>query len=114
LETMDAKNPISRADPIDSDGITIGKTSGGIMLDQLVDWSNMTIEQSRIASTPYSKFFAEQASGPINAWAGGASIDSVFMQTELPTLINNPQVNKIIILDAVNTSKIKIIYPIRP
>jgi hypothetical protein len=97
-----------------SGGTTISQTVGGQALDNLVDWSSMTVAESRSVATPYSKWMAEQASGPVRAWAGGASADSVFLQAELPALLRNPAVNKITILDAINTSKTRIIYPNRP
>jgi RHS repeat-associated protein len=97
-----------------SGGTTISQTVGGQALNNLVDWSSMTVAESRAVATPYSQLFAQQASGPVRAWAGGASADSVFLKTELPTLLGNPAVSKITIMDAINTSKTRIIYPNRP
>ena len=94
-----------------SGGTVISNTIGGQALDNLVDWSSLSIDESRAVATSYSQWFAEGASGDVNAWAGGASPNSVFMQTELPTLLSNPNVNSVTIYDAYNTSTTRIIYP---
>jgi hypothetical protein len=57
--------------------------------------------------------FARGASGEVTAFAGGSVSGSVWRTVELPTLMQNPNVTKIIIKDAVNTSKTTIIYPRR-
>jgi YD repeat-containing protein len=93
-----------------SGGTTISQTVGGRALDELVDWPSLTIEESRALATPYSRWFAEQASGPVRAWAGGASPDSVFLKTELPALLGNPNVTQVQIMDAINTARTTIIY----
>jgi len=94
-----------------SGGTTIGKTTGGQAIDRLVDWSSMTMQESREFASPYSKIFAEQSSGPVRSWAGGTSWESVWRQTELPTLLRNPDVTKITILDAARPEVTRIIYP---
>jgi RHS repeat-associated protein len=55
--------------------------------------------------------FARGASGEVNAFTGGARASSVWNTVEKPLLMQNPNVTKIIINDAVNTSKTTIIYP---
>ena len=94
-----------------SSGTTVGRTAGGQAVDSLVDWSSMSMQEARRFFTPYSKMFAEQASGPVRAWAGGASCDSVWRQTERPTLMRNTKVTKITILDATRPEITRIIYP---
>jgi hypothetical protein len=55
--------------------------------------------------------FARTASGDVNAFTGGARASSVWNTVEKPLLMENSNVTKIIIKDAVNTSKTTIIYP---
>jgi hypothetical protein len=54
--------------------------------------------------------FARSASGEINAFTGGARASSVWNTVEKPLLMQNPNVTKIIINDAVKTSNTTIIY----
>jgi RHS repeat-associated protein len=96
-----------------SGGTTIGSTAGGQALDRIVDWESMSMQESRAFAAPYSEMFAEQASGPIRSWAGGASLESVWRQTELPALLRNLKVTKITILDAARPEITRIIYPKR-
>lgn len=55
--------------------------------------------------------FARGASGDVTAFAGGSSPGSVWLTVEKPILMQNPNVTRIIIKDAVNTAKTTIIYP---
>jgi len=55
--------------------------------------------------------FARNASGEINSFSGGASASGVWNTVEKPLLMQNSNVTKIIIKDAVNMSKTTIIYP---
>ena len=94
-----------------SGGTTISRTMGGQALNRLVDWGSMSMAESRVFAAPYSRMFAEQASGPVRAWTGGASSESVWRQAELPALLRNPKVTKITILDASRPEVTRIIYP---
>ena len=51
-----------------------------------------------------------EASGTVTAWTGGTSPMSVWSRIEKPALMLNPNVNKIIIQDATQPWKTKIIY----
>ena len=55
--------------------------------------------------------FARSASGELNAFTGGARASSVWNTVEKPLLMQNRNVTKIIIKDAVNASKTTVIYP---
>ncbi len=57
--------------------------------------------------------FAEKASGAVNAFVGGARYNSVWNTIELPTLLQNSNVEKIIIHDAIRPEITRIIYPAR-
>jgi RHS repeat-associated protein len=54
---------------------------------------------------------ARSAVGEVNSFAGGARPDGVWNTVEKPILMQNPNVTKIIIRDAVQTSKTTIVYP---
>jgi hypothetical protein len=54
---------------------------------------------------------ARNAVGKAYSFAGGARPDSVWNTVEKPILMQNPNITKIIIKDAVQTSKTRIIYP---
>jgi hypothetical protein len=54
--------------------------------------------------------FAETASGEVQAFVGGSRSRSVWSTVEKPILMRNQSVNKIVIRDAVNPSRTRIIY----
>ena len=54
---------------------------------------------------------ARSAVGEVNSFAGGARPEGVWNTVEKPLLMRNPNVTKIIIRDAVQTSKTTIVYP---
>ena len=60
-----------------------------------------------------SSEFAAQASGEVHAFAGGARANSIWNTVELPTLMQNTKVTKIIIRDANRPEVTRIIYPSR-
>ncbi len=82
---------------------TLGMTATGRALEA----QGAGLDAWRAASAA----FAKGASGDVTAFAGNAASNSIWRTIELPLLKQNPEVIRIIIKDAVNTSKTTIIYP---
>jgi len=88
------------------------KATGGTTLEmtpvgQALEAQGAGIDAWRAASAD----FARGASGDVTAFAGGSSPGSVWLTVEKPILMQNPNITRIIIKDAVNTAKTTIIYP---
>ncbi len=90
---------------------TLGQTHAGQALDSSLDYSKMTVAEVRAAWTGISRNAALGQKGTVHAFAGGAGPDTIFRTVELPALMRNPNVKKIVIHDAVNTAKTRVIYP---
>ncbi len=89
---------------------TLEKTSAGQALDAQDLFSKFPYDQAIVPWENLSRQFASEASGVVRAWTGGASPTSIWSKIEKPTLMLNPNVNKIIIQDATQPWKTKIIY----
>lgn len=85
-------------------------SSAGRALDAQDLFSKLPYDQAIVPWENLSRQFASEASGTVNAWTGAASPMSVWSRIEKPTLLLNPNVNKIIIRDATQPWKTKIIY----
>jgi RHS repeat-associated protein len=88
---------------------TLEMSSAGRALEQ----QGVTFAQNPEAWINASRGFAAQASGEVNAFAGGARANSIWKTVELPTLMQNNSVTKIIIQDATRPEVTRIIYPPR-
>jgi len=89
---------------------TLERTSAGRALDAQDLFSKLPYDEAIVPWENLSRQFASEASGTVRAWTGGASPSSVWSRIEKPTLMLNPNVNKIIIQDATQPWKTKIIY----
>jgi hypothetical protein len=89
---------------------TLERTPAGRALDAQDLFSKLPYDEAIVPWENLSRQFAREASGTVNAWTGGASPTSVWSRIEKPTLMLNPNVNKIIINDATQPWKTKIIY----
>jgi len=89
---------------------TLERTSAGRALDAQDLFSKLPYDEAIVPWENLSRQFASEASGTVRAWTGGASPTSVWSKIEKPTLMLNPNVNKIIIQDATQPWKTKIIY----
>jgi hypothetical protein len=88
------------------------KSTGGTTLEMTPTGQALTAQGAGIdAWRAASADFARGASGDVTSFAGGSSPGSVWQTVEKPILMQNPNVTRIIIKDAVNTSKTTIIYP---
>jgi len=88
---------------------TLEMSSAGRALEQ----QGVTFAQNPEAWINASREFAAQASGEVNAFVGGARANSIWKTVELPTLMQNNSVTKIIIQDATRPEVTRIIYPPR-
>lgn len=88
---------------------TLERTSAGQALEAQDLFSKLPYDQAIVPWENLSRQFASEASGTVKAWTGGASPTSVWSRIEKPTLMLNSNVNKIIIQDATQPWKTKII-----
>jgi hypothetical protein len=70
----------------------------------------MTTEQIRAAWSDLSRQAAQMQKGTVTSFGGGAGPSTIWKTVELPTLMSNPSVTKIIIQDSVNTAQTTTIY----
>lgn len=91
--------------------LTLAQTTKGAALDASLDYANMTTEQISAAWTDISRDAAARQSGLVTSFGGGAGLQTIGKSVELPTLLRNPNVNKIIILDAEQPWRTVIKYP---
>jgi hypothetical protein len=92
-------------------GTVLDMTPAGRTLRLSLDTTKMTIPEIRAAWSQLSLEYARSAVGEVHAFTGGAAIDSVWKTVELPALLKNPKVKKIIIHDATRPESVRIIYP---
>jgi hypothetical protein len=79
---------------------TLAQTQRGAALDASLDYANMTTEQIRAAWTDISGDAAASQSGVVTSFGGGAGPQTLWKSVELPSLLQNTKVTKIIIQDA--------------
>jgi len=89
---------------------TLEKTRAGIALESQDLFSKLPYSEAIKPWEALSEQFASEAKGTVNAWTGGASPVSVWNRLELPALLRNPEVRRIIIHDATQPWKTRIIY----
>jgi hypothetical protein len=86
---------------------TLEMTQGGKVLPAFTQSTRELWENA-------SRSFAEEASGIVNAFTEGARPDSIWHAIEKPSLLLNPKVEKINLIDQLHPEKTHIIYPNRP
>lgn len=92
-------------------GTVLDMTPAGKALSLSLDTTKMTIPEIRAAWSQLSLEYARTAAGEIHAFTGGAAVDSVWKTVELPALLKNSKVTKIVIHDAARPELTQIIYP---
>jgi len=90
---------------------TLERTPAGIALESQDLFSKLPYSEAIKPWEALSEQFASQAKGTVNAWTGGASPESIWNRVELRTLLRNREIQKIVIHDATQPWKTKIIYP---
>jgi RHS repeat-associated protein len=94
----------------EASGTTLGNTPAGIALESQDHFATLPYSEAIKLWDDLSEQFASQAKGTVRAWTGGASPMSVWKRIELPALLRNPEVKKILIHDAEQPWRTKIIY----
>jgi RHS repeat-associated protein len=89
---------------------TLERTPAGLALESQDLFSKLPYLEAIQPWEVLSEQFAIQARGTVNAWTGGAAPLSIWNRVELPTLLRNPEVRRIIIHDATQPWRTEIIY----